>query len=107
MANNFKFYLFDRKQFVSINGHLSNQTSVKYGVPQGSVLRPLLFLIYVNDLNHAVKFCKVHHFADYTNLLHFSKSVNKVNKYINLIMKNLSDWLNANKISLIIKKKKN
>ena len=49
MTNNwFKSYLFNRKQFVSINGHVSNQTSVKYGVPQGSVLDPLLFLIYVN-----------------------------------------------------------
>ena len=49
MTNNwFKSYLFNRKQFVSINDHVSNQTSVKYGVPQGSVLDPLLFLIYVN-----------------------------------------------------------
>ena len=85
MANNwFISYLFNRKQFVSINGHISNQTSVKYGVPQGSVLGPLLFLIHINDLNLAINFCKVHHFADDTNLLHFSKSVNKLNKYINL-----------------------
>ena len=99
MANNwFKSYLFDRKQFLSINGHISNQASVKYGAPQGSVLDPLLFSIYINDLNLAIKFCKVHHFVDDTNLLHFSKSVNKLNKYINLDMKNLTDWLNANKI---------
>ena len=92
MANNwFKSYLFNGKQFVSIYGHVSNQTSVKYGIAQGSVLDPLLFLIYINDLNHAIKFCKVHHFADDTNLLHFSKSVNKLNKYINLDMKNLTD----------------
>ena len=68
------------------------------------MLRPLLFLIYINDLNHAIKFCKVCHFADYTNLHHLSKSVNKLNKYINLDMKNLTDWLNANKISLNVKK---
>ena len=96
----FKSYLLDRKQFVSINGHESNQTSVKYGVPQGSVLGPLLFLIYINDLNQAINFYKVHHFACDTNLLHFSKSVHKLIRHINLDMKNLTDWLNANKISL-------
>ena len=64
MANNwFKSYLFNIKQFVSINGHISNQTSVKYGVPQGSVLGSLFFLLYLNDLNHAIKFYKVHHSA--------------------------------------------
>ena len=105
MKNNwFKSYLFDRKQFLSINGHVSNQTLAKYGVPQVSVLALFLFLICINDLSHAIKFCKVHHFADDTNLLHFSKSVSKLNKYINLDMKNLTDWLNANKISLNVEK---
>ena len=50
------------------------------------------------------QFCKVHHFADGTNLVHFSKSVSKVNKYINTDMKNLTKWLNANKISPGVKK---
>ena len=96
----FKSYLSDRKQFVSINGHDSNLASVLYGVLQNSVLGPLLFLIYINDLKQAIKFCKVHHFADDTNLPHFCKSITKLNKYVNLDMKNLTDWLNANKISL-------
>ena len=105
MANNcFKSYLFKKKQFSSINGDISNQNSAKYGVPQGSVLEPLLFLIYINDLNLAIKHCNFYQFADDTNLLHFSKSVNKLNKYINLERKNLTDWLNANKIPLNIKK---
>ena len=58
---------------VSINGYDSNLADVKFGVPQGSVLGPLLFLVYINDLNQALKFCKVHHFADDTDLIHFSK----------------------------------
>ena len=75
-----------------------------YGILQSSVPGPLLFLIYVNDLNQAIKFCKVHHFADDTNLLYFSKSITKPNKYVNLDMRNLTDWLNAIKISLNVLK---
>ena len=64
----FKSYLSNRSQYVSINGHESGLTAITYGVPQGSALGPLLFLLHINDLNQAVKFCKVHHFADDTNL---------------------------------------
>ena len=95
-----KYYLSNRKQYVSINGYDSNLADVKFGVPQGSVLSPLLFLIYINDLNQALKFCKVHHFADDTNLLYFSKSVYTLNKYVKFDLKNLTYWLNADKISL-------
>ena len=69
---------------VSINGYDCNLADVKFGVSQESVLGPLLFLIYIDDLNQTLKFCKVHHSADDTNLLHFSKSVNSLNKHINL-----------------------
>ena len=65
-----------------------------------------LFLIYINDLNQAIKFCKVHHFADYTNLLHFNKSVAKLNKFVNQDMKNLTVWLNASKILNVEKTEK-
>ena len=64
----FRSYLSNRKQNASINGHESSFASVLYGLPQGQVLSPLLFLIYINDLNQAIIICKVHHFADYTNL---------------------------------------
>ena len=63
-----------------------------------------MFQIYINDLNQALKFCKVHHFADGTNLIYFSKSVYRLNKYVNLDLKNLTYWLNANGISLNVKK---
>ena len=80
----FESYLSNRKKYVSINGYDCNLADVKFGVPQESVLGPLLFLIYIDDLNQTLKFCKVHHSADDTNLLHFSKSVNSLNKHVNL-----------------------
>ena len=65
----FASYLSNRKQFVSINGYKSNLADVKWGVAQSSILGPLLFLIYINDLHAAIKYSEVHHFADDTNLL--------------------------------------
>ena len=66
----FQTYLKDRQEFVSINGYNSECASMPIGVPQGSVLGPLLFLSYINDLNLAIKYCKVYHFVDDTNLLY-------------------------------------
>ena len=100
----FRSYLSNRKQYVSINGYESSLASALYSVPQGPVLGPLLFLIYINDLNQAIKFCKVHHFADDTNLLHFNKSVVNLNKLVNQDMKNLTVRLNANIVSLNVEK---
>ena len=100
----FRSYLSDRQQYVSINGYDSGLTKLNCGIPQGSVLGPLIFLLYINDFNQAIKFCKVHHFADDTNLLQLGKSIKKLNKFVNTDLKNLVNWLNANKISLNVKK---
>ena len=59
---------------VSINDYDSGLTKLNCGVPQGSVLGPLLFLLNINDLSQVIKLCKVHHFADDTNLLYLGKS---------------------------------
>ena len=95
----FASYLSNRKQFVSINGYKSNLADVKCGVPQGSILGPLLFLIYISDLHAAIKYSEVHHFADDTNLLNFNSCVKSINKQVNYDLKSLSNWLQANKIS--------
>ena len=100
----FESYLANRKQFVSINGFASSTSSIASGVPQRSVLGPLLFLLYINDLHVAIKHSKVHHFADDTNLLIINKSLKRLNKLLNSDLKNFTNWLNANKISLNVSK---
>lgn len=96
----FKSYLSDRQQFVSISDLKSELCKISCGVPQGSVLGPLLFLIYVNDLQNALIFSEPYLFADDTNLLHISNSIDSLNKKLNIDLKLLCKWLNANKIAL-------
>ena len=64
------------------------------------MLGPLLFLIYINDLHFAIKYSTTHHFADDTNFLYVSKSLKKIQKYMNLDLRFVCNWLKANKISL-------
>ena len=85
----FQSYLSNRYQYVSINGYESGLAAINSGVPEGSVLGLLLFLLYINDLIQVVKFCKVHHFADDTNLLYLSNSTKKLNKQVNADLKHL------------------
>ena len=64
----FKSYLSSRQQFTKVNGVESDIGSINCGVPQGSCLGPLLFLIYINDLPFALKNCKVTMYADDTSI---------------------------------------
>jgi hypothetical protein len=100
----FSSYLYNRKQFVSINGIKSELANSFNGVPQGSVLGPLLFLLFINDLNVSLKFSTAYHFADDTNLLHINKSLKNLNKNMNHDLASIVQWLRSNKLSLNSKK---
>ena len=76
-----------------------NEKLTEYGVPQGSFLGPLLFIIFINNLHQAIEKSSVHHFADDTNLLLIDKSLKKINKYISRDLKCIVDWIRA-KLSL-------
>ena len=70
-------YLSGHSQSVKLNGITSSKMNVSCRVPQGSILGPLLFLVYVNDMNLAAKSSVIHHFADDTNLLYSDRSLKK------------------------------
>ena len=97
-------YLSNRKQSVKLNGVNSKHKIVSCGVPQGSILGPLLFIIYVNDMHSAVKSSIMHHFADDTNLLFSNKNPNKIANVLNRDLKYLFEWLCANRLSLNVSK---
>ena len=100
----FKSYLSNRNQHVSLNGYESGLAAIDCGVPQGSALGPILFLLQINDLNQAIRFCKVYHFAIDTNLSCLSNSIKKLDKPVKADLKHLVNWLNANKILLNVTK---
>ena len=96
----FRSYLTDRQQKVVINGFESANRTMNHGVPQGSVLGPILFLIYINDLHKCIKYSTTYHFADDTNLLNISKDYKTLQRRVNYDLFSLHKWLTANKISL-------
>ena len=94
----------NHNQYVSINGYESGLAVINGIVLEGAVLGPLLFSLYITDLNDATKFFKVHHFAGDTNYLCLSNSMKKLNKLVNADLKHLFNWLNGDKISFNVKK---
>ena len=96
----FTSYLAGRKQYTTVSNIDSQLKDISYGVPQGSVLGPLLFLIYINDLNRAITYSYIQHFADDKNILYRDKSLRKINQRINFDLKNIVKWFRANRIAL-------
>ena len=100
----FQSYLENRQQYAIVNGAKSELREIQYGVPQGSVLGPLLFLIYVNDISAATGNNKLRLFADDSNVFVISRDPGTLKtKMIEVILK-LCEWFNANKLTINMKK---
>ena len=100
----FSSYLRNRRQCCRVNGITSNIEKITFGVPQGSCLGPLLFLLYINDLPVALKCSKVTMYADDTSLAHSAKDVKDITSTMNIELENLKVWLHCNKLSLNVAK---
>lgn len=102
----FKNYLTDRKQIVKIGDTYSDEKDINYGVPQGSVLGPLLFVLYMNDIGDVIKYCRFHLFADDMLLFIVGKDKCEMERRINEDLQHIWGWLNTNKLKINVKKTK-
>ena len=100
----FQSYLTERMQKCLVNGHLSNSHVITCGVPQGSLIGPLLFLIYINDLPNCLREATPRMYADDTSITIASNSVAQIEEVLNHELGNLSEWLIANRLSLNVAK---
>ena len=96
----FSNYLSNRQQYVNFNGTSSQRNIIKCGVPQGSILGPILFLLYINDILNSSSFFKFILFADDTNIICSDKSLTTLLHNVNVEMNKVSLWLKANKLTL-------
>ena len=93
-------YLTNRTQRCQLNGMLSDQRGITCGIPQGSILGPLLFIICINDLPNCLKHTTPRMFADDTSLTAVGKTLNEAEEIANKDLKNVKVWLSSNKLSL-------
>ncbi|KAL5270295.1 hypothetical protein ACHWQZ_G001139 [Mnemiopsis leidyi] len=88
----FESYLTNRNQFVSINGNCSESKQIEYGVPQGSILGPLLFVIYINDLPGICNLAKFILYADDANIIVTGSSMEEISRRVNQLISSLVEW---------------
>ena len=97
-------YLSNRKQCVQIGNFKSDFKNIDCGVPQGSVLGPLLFLVYINDIAESSQLLDFHLFADDTSIFYKHKDMEQIEDILNTELGKVSNWLIANKLSLNVSK---
>ena len=102
----FENYLKNRQQFFSFENNSTKKATITCGVPQGSISGPLLFLLYVNDLHQASKVLNPIKFVDDTNFFFSHSDIDLLLEKMNKELTNVSNWFNANKLSLNVKKTK-
>ena len=100
----FQNYFDERYQYTSVNGYTSDRNLMVCGVPQGSLLGPLLYTIFVNDMPNYVNYCNIALYADDTCLYTSTKDPHTAVRNINKDLENLSDWLHKNKLMINSKK---
>ena len=98
----FKSYISNRQQYTIVNDKKSTTLPITCGVPQGSILGPILFLIYINDISNSIQSSTIKIFADDSCLLIFRKTIENLFSLANKDLEYLSQWLLANKLSLSI-----
>ena len=96
----FKSYLTNRTQRCSVNGYLSDFSTLKCGVPQGTILGPLLFLVYINDLPNCLSFSIPRMYADDTHITYAGSDLHLIQYSLSHDLEKLSKWLVCNRLTL-------
>ena len=99
-------YLFARSQVVNFQGTISEENYITHGVPQGSILGPLLFTLLINDIDTELSYCKIILYADDTVIYFSDKDVINIESTLNNEVNRVAKWMSDNHLTLNLKKGK-